>query len=32
MNQKREKKNNIINNYFIVEETRKINYYNARQD
>ena len=29
MNQKCEKKINITNDHFIVEKTRKINYYNA---
>ena len=30
MNQKCEKENNVINNYFIIEEMRKINHYNAK--
>ena len=32
MNQKREKKNNVINDHFVAEETRKFNYYSAKQD
>ena len=29
MSQKREKKNNVINDYFIVEEMQELNHYNA---
>ena len=32
MNQKYEKENNVINDYFIVEEMRKINRYSAEQN
>ena len=32
MNQKCEKENNVINDHFIVEETRKINHYSAEQN
>ena len=32
MNQKREKENNITNDHFVVEKTRKFNYYSAEQN
>ena len=30
MNQKREKENNIIDGYFVAEETREFNYHNVK--
>ena len=32
MNQKREKENNVTDDYFVVEETQKSNYYSVEQD
>ena len=32
MNQKREKENNVTDNYFVAEKTREFNYYSAKQD
>ena len=32
MSQKCEKRSNVINDYFIIKETRKINRYNAKQN